>query len=192
MALSCRRSSAHSARCGAFFDDSPRPPPRRAPQVYRSGFATTQAAYDAVQARLWAALSSLEAALAGRRFLCGARFTRADLFLFPTAARFDAVYTGIFKCSARRWADHPRLQAWLLDCAALPLPGGGALADTVDVDDCRRSYYAQLFPLNPGGIVPSGPTAAALGLGPAAAGGAAGADPGDVFHDRAVAAGAGG
>ena len=82
----------------------------------------------------------------------------------------------IFKCSARRWSDFPNLHAWLLDCAALPLPvshrsggsggggGGGTLVDTVDVDDCRRSYFTQLFPLNPGGIVASGPTAVQLGL----------------------------
>jgi putative glutathione S-transferase len=91
-----------------------------------------------------------------------------------------------------RPARPPPAARWSVQGSKKGLPGGGALADTVDVDDCRRSYYAQLFPLNPGGIVPSGPTAAALGLGPAAAGGAAGADPGDVFHDRAVAAGAGG
>lgn len=36
--------------------------------------------------------------------------------------------------------------------------------DCFDLDDARRSYFQQLFPLNPGGIVPSGPTAADLGL----------------------------
>ena len=57
------------------------------------------------------------------------------------------------------------------------LPG---VAKTVDVDGYRSSYFGQLFPLNPGGIVPIGPTAKDLGLG---------TDPGrgsvdreDVFH----------
>lgn len=36
--------------------------------------------------------------------------------------------------------------------------------DTVDIDACRVSYYTNLFPLNPGGIIPSGPTAADLQL----------------------------
>lgn len=38
------------------------------------------------------------------------------------------------------------------------------VSDTFNVDDARRSYFGQLFPLNPGGIIPSGPTAADLGL----------------------------
>ena len=36
---------------------------------------------------------------------------------------------------------------------------------TVDVDGYRTSYFGQLFPLNPGGIVPTGPTERDLGLG---------------------------
>lgn len=32
------------------------------------------------------------------------------------------------------------------------------IKDTFDVDDSRRSYFSSLFPLNPGGIVPAGPT----------------------------------
>jgi putative glutathione S-transferase len=154
--------------------------------VYKSGFATTQAAYDAAQRELWAALDALEATLTQRRFLCGDRFTRADLFLFPTAARFDAAYATLFKCSARRWADFPSLAAWLRDCAQLPLPGGGVLGDTVDVDDCRRSYFAQLFPLNPGGIVPWGPSAASLGWDASAGRGPQQAQ--QVFHARSVGA----
>ncbi|KAL4536064.1 hypothetical protein Ndes2437B_g05500 [Nannochloris sp. 'desiccata'] len=138
--------------------------------VYKSGFATTQDAYDTAQHALWSTLEELNTLLGSRRFLTGEYFTEADLRLFPTAVRFDAVYSVVFKCSARRWSDFPNLHAWLIDCAALPLPinadgsGGGTLADTVDVDDCRRSYYTQLFPLNPGGIVASGPTAVQLGL----------------------------
>ncbi len=43
------------------------------------------------------------------------RFTEADLRLFPTLVRFDAVYSQIFKCSRRRVADYPNLSAWLRD-----------------------------------------------------------------------------
>lgn len=42
--------------------------------------------------------------------MCGERFTEADLRLFPTIVRFDAVYATLFKCSRRRIADYPYLQ----------------------------------------------------------------------------------
>jgi hypothetical protein len=32
---------------------------------------------------------------------------------------------------------------------------------TFSVDEARRSYFGQLFPLNPGGIIPAGPTSQA-------------------------------
>lgn len=39
------------------------------------------------------------------------------------------------------------------------------VTDTYDVDAARQSYYGQLFPLNPSGIIPTGPSAADLRLG---------------------------
>jgi putative glutathione S-transferase len=134
--------------------------------VYKCGFATSQGAYDEAERRLMETLIDLDSHLAVQRFLCSDRyFTEADLRLLPTAVRFDAVYTTLFKCCRRRWKDFPHLQAWLLDCLSLPLPGGGTVMDTVDLDECRRSYYSQLFPLNPGNIIPSGPTAEELQFG---------------------------
>lgn len=38
------------------------------------------------------------------------------------------------------------------------------VSETVDVDAARHSYFTNLFPLNPSGIVPAGPTAQDLGL----------------------------
>ncbi|CAN0553600.1 unnamed protein product, partial [Ectocarpus sp. 8 AP-2014] len=55
--------------------------------------------------------------------------------------------------------DYPALYAWLRDVYQLP-----GVAETIDIDGCRRSYFAQLFPLNPGGIVPIGPSVEDLGL----------------------------
>lgn len=46
-----------------------------------------------------------------QRFVCGERFTEADLRLFPTVVRFDAVYAVLFKCCRRRIAEYPHLQA---------------------------------------------------------------------------------
>lgn len=133
--------------------------------VYRCGFATTQAAYDAASSQLHAALEKIDGILAGSRFLIGDRFTEADLCLFPTIARFDATYSGLFRCGRRRVADYQHLQGWMRDVHQIKVPGGGMqVCDAFDVDEARRSYYSNLFPLNPSGIVPSGPTAADLRL----------------------------
>jgi glutathionyl-hydroquinone reductase len=52
----------------------------------------------------------------------------------------------------------------LCACAQLCIPTPGRTQDCIDLDEARRSYFSQLFPLNPGAIVPSGPTAADLEL----------------------------
>jgi putative glutathione S-transferase len=126
--------------------------------VYKCGFSTSQEAYDESFLALRQTLEELDELLAGSRFLIpGDRFTDADLRVFATIARFDAVYASLFKC-VMRVSEYPNVQRWFLECARIRIPGGGRLWDTVDVDDCRRSYYGQLFPLNPGGIVPMRPT----------------------------------
>ncbi|KAI8473027.1 MAG: putative glutathione S-transferase [Monoraphidium minutum] len=152
--------------------------------VYRCGFATSQAAYDRAAAELHGALARADAILADSRFLAGDRFTEADLRLFPTVVRFDAVYAAIFRAGQRRVADYPHLEAWMRDVHQI------RVADTVDVDECRRSYYTNLFPLNPSGIIPSGPTAADLRLD--APHGRGGGSLEEVFHLRQAAAVAGG
>ncbi len=126
--------------------------------VYKCGFSTSQEAYGESFEVLRHTLDELDKLLATNRFLIpGDRFTDADLRVFATVSRFDAVYASLFKC-VMRVRDYPNIQRWFLECANLPIPGGGRLCDTVDVDDCRRSYYGQLFPLNPGGIIPQGPS----------------------------------
>lgn len=142
--------------------------------VYRCGFATTQAAYDEAQAELWGAMDVMEGRLAASRFLHGDRFTESDLILFPTVLRMDVAYGPLFKCNRRRifgagvkapYGDYPNLAAWARDIYQLALPVSMmSVRDTVDLDGCRRSYFGNLFPLNPSGIVPSGPTAADLRL----------------------------
>ena len=79
----------------------------------------------APQTKLFDALDRLEARLQGSRFLMGDRFSQADLWLFPTVCRFDAVYSGIFRCSRRIIrADYPHIEAWMRDVWQLEVPGG--------------------------------------------------------------------
>ncbi|KAK9868292.1 hypothetical protein WJX84_005861 [Apatococcus fuscideae] len=133
--------------------------------VYKSGFATSQAAYERAQKDLWSWLDLLEGKLGENRFLTGSRFTLADLQLFPTIVRFDAMYATLFKCSRKRIQDYPNLQGWLRDVYQFQTnPDGMQVCDTINIDDARRSYFGSLFPLNAGGIVPTGPTLADLRL----------------------------
>ena len=120
--------------------------------VYRAGFATTQATYDEAFRILFAALDELEARLATRRYLFGARIVEADWRLFCTLVRFDAVYHGHFKCNLRRIVDYPNLQGYLMDLYQQP-----GIAGTVNFDHIKRHYYYTHDDINPTRIVPLGP-----------------------------------
>ncbi len=120
--------------------------------VYRCGFAQTQAAYDQAVGELFSTLDELDESLADQRYLCGSEITLADVRLFTTLIRFDVAYHGIFKCNRRRIADYSHLSGYLADIYQLP-----GIADTCDMDAVKRDYFGNLFPLNPGGIVPIGP-----------------------------------
>jgi putative glutathione S-transferase len=120
--------------------------------VYRAGFATSQAAYERAVHALFARLDWLEDRLATRRYLVGGRLTEADVRLFTTLARFDAVYVGHFKCNLRRLVDYPALWAYARDLYQHP-----AFGPTVDFDHIKRHYYTTHDQLNPSRIVPAGP-----------------------------------
>lgn len=120
--------------------------------VYKTGFATTQAAYEEAVHPLFATLDWLEERLADRPFLCGDRLTEADIRLFTTLVRFDAVYVGHFKCNIRRIIDYPQLSAHLRRVLAID-----GVAGTVDMTHIKRHYYESHRGINPTGIVPVGP-----------------------------------
>jgi putative glutathione S-transferase len=120
--------------------------------VYRAGFATSQAKYDAAVEALFARLDWLEARLAGQRHLVGTQLTEADVRLFTTLARFDAVYVGHFKCNLRRLVDYPNLWGYARDLYQRP-----GFGETVSFDHIKRHYYMTHDRLNPTRIVPRGP-----------------------------------
>ncbi|MGK7873039.1 MAG: glutathione S-transferase family protein [Xenococcaceae cyanobacterium] len=125
--------------------------------VYRCGFAQTQEAYDQACEELFTALDEIDAALETSRYLCGNRVTLADVRLFTTLFRFDVVYYGLFKCNRRRISDYKNLGAYLRDLYQLP-----GVAGICSLEDVKRDYYGSLFPLNPSGIIPSGPELTSL------------------------------
>jgi putative glutathione S-transferase len=120
--------------------------------VYECGFAGSQQAYDEAYHRLFAALDWLSERLARQRFLVGDTITEADVRLFTTLARFDAVYHGHFKCNRQKLSELPVLWAYARDL--FQTPGFG---DTTDFLHIKQHYYLVHKDVNPTGILPDGP-----------------------------------
>ena len=120
--------------------------------VYQCGFAGSQEAYDAAYDRLWTALDWLEDRLSQRRYLMGDRITEADVRLFTTLARFDAVYHGHFKCNRNKLTEMPALWGYARD-----LYQTSGFGETIDFDQIKRHYYVVHEDINPNEIVPRGP-----------------------------------
>jgi putative glutathione S-transferase len=120
--------------------------------VYRAGFARSQQAYDAAYDRLFTRLDWLTGRLARQRYLVGTTITEADIRLWTTLVRFDAVYHGHFKCNRHKLTELPVLWAYARDL--FQTPGFG---DTIDIDHIKRHYYVTHADINPTRIVPRGP-----------------------------------
>ena len=120
--------------------------------VYKAGMAGTQAAYEEAFDALFTTMQALDDRLARRRFLLGGRFCEADVRLYPTLARFDAVYYIHFKCDLRRLVDYQHLWGYARDL--FQHPGFG---DTTDFGSIKRHYYQSQDWINPSRIVPKGP-----------------------------------
>ena len=121
--------------------------------VYKAGFATKQEVYEEEVATLFAALDQMEERLAGQDYLVGNRLTEADIRLFTTLVRFDAVYFGHFKCNLKPLTAYPKL--WAYTKRIYQLPG---IAQTVNFDHIKRHYYGSHKTINPTGVIPMGPT----------------------------------
>ena len=121
--------------------------------VYKAGFATKQEVYEEEVAALFEALDQMEERLAGQDYLVGNRLTEADIRLFTTLVRFDAVYFGHFKCNLKPLTAYPKL--WAYTKRIYQLPG---MAQTVNFDHIKRHYYGSHKTINPTGVIPLGPT----------------------------------
>lgn len=120
--------------------------------VYKAGFAGSQESYEKAYDVLFARLDWLSERLAGQRYLVGDTITEADVRLFTTLARFDAVYHGHFKCNRSKLSEMPVLWAYARDL--FQTPGFG---DTIDFGQIKAHYYRVHTDINPSGIVPKGP-----------------------------------
>lgn len=120
--------------------------------VYRSGFAQSQRAHAQAVEQLFDALDRAERLLSGQDYLCGNTLTEADVRLFTTLIRFDAVYHTHFKCNRRQISQYPALHRFMARIYRLP-----GVAGTVCMEQIRFHYYYSHRHINPTGIVPQGP-----------------------------------
>ncbi|WP_171125301.1 MULTISPECIES: glutathione S-transferase family protein [unclassified Ruegeria] len=120
--------------------------------VYKSGFATSQQAYDAAVGPLFETLGWLENRLSTHRYLMGDRVTEADWRLFTTLIRFDPVYHLHFKCNRNRLVDYPNLWAYTRELYQWP-----GVAKTVNMNHIVRHYHYSHDSINPHRIIPVNP-----------------------------------
>lgn len=120
--------------------------------VYRSGFAKSQFAYDEAVTELFESLDRLEVHFATSRYLCGDKFTLADIRLFMTLVRFDEVYVVYFKTNKKQIADYPNIRGYCRDVYQVP-----GLADVIKMDHIKTHYFTSHPTLNHYAIVPAGP-----------------------------------
>src|SRR5690606_17092120 len=120
--------------------------------VYKAGFATDQGPYERAYDALFERLDWLEDHLSRRRYLVGDTITEADVRLWPTLARFDAVYHNHFRCNRNKLTEMPALWAYARDL--FQTPGFG---DTIDFPQIKDHYYLVHTSINPTGVVPKGP-----------------------------------
>ncbi len=121
--------------------------------VYKAGLAATQASYDRAVEAVFTTLDALDERLARRRFLLGDLLTEADVRLYPTLARFDAIYYQMFNCNLRRLTDYHHLWAYARDLYAHP-----GFGETTDLGQIKRHYYQSTEWGSRYGILPIGPT----------------------------------
>jgi putative glutathione S-transferase len=117
--------------------------------VYKTGFATTQTAYDKHVNALFIALEHLDEKLSKQRYLTGNEITEADWRLWVTLVRFDSVYHTHFKCNLKLIEQYSHLYNFMLELYQIP-----NIAKTVNEAHIKRHYYASHLSLNPYGIVP--------------------------------------
>ncbi|KAA0699011.1 glutathione S-transferase family protein [Neorhizobium sp. P12A] len=119
--------------------------------VYRTGFATTQIAYEEAFNDVFTCLDWVEGELEGKSFLFADHPTESDIRLFVTHVRFDVAYNGLFKCNLRRVSDYANISMFCR--RMMDWPG---IAETLNFDHIKHGYYS-IESLNPTRIVPLGP-----------------------------------
>jgi len=141
--------------------------------VYRCGFAATQQAYDRAAQELFEALDHWDSVLEDQRYLAGDHLTEADICMFTTLVRFDAVYHTHFMCNHKLIREYDTLWPYLRDLyqtgvaerserepdgpARSEATHGSGFGGTVNMDHITEHYYTTHPGVSPKRIVPIGP-----------------------------------
>ena len=120
--------------------------------VYKSGFASSQTAYDNAVTTLFGSLDWVEDRLSTSRYLTGDRITEADWRLLTTLLRFDLVYHLHFKCNRKRIIDYQNLWAYTRELFQTP-----GVAEATNFEHIVRHYHYSHESINPHRIIPINP-----------------------------------
>lgn len=127
--------------------------------VYKSGFATTQEAYERAVTTLFSSLDKIESHLSSsltpeKPFYFGSNVTEADIRLFTTIIRFDPVYVQHFKCNIRDIrSGYPAIHRWVRGLY-WDVP---AFQETTDFEHIKFHYTKSHKQINQFSITPVGP-----------------------------------
>ncbi|KAH1572050.1 SPS-sensor component ptr3 [Aspergillus fumigatus] len=125
--------------------------------VYKSGFATTQEAYEKAVTTLFASLDRIEAHLskdANSPYFFGSSITEVDIRLFTTIIRFDPVYVQHFKCNIRDIrSGYPAIHRWVRRLY-WDVP---AFRETTNFEHIKKHYTKSHKQINQFAITPVGP-----------------------------------
>ncbi|KAJ5811656.1 Glutathione S-transferase/chloride channel C-terminal [Penicillium riverlandense] len=128
--------------------------------VYKSGFATTQEAYENAVTTLFSSLDRIETHLAkklssgGAPYYFGDSITEADIRLYTTIIRFDPVYVQHFKCNIRDIrSGFPAIHRWVRHLY-WEVP---AFHETTDFEHIKKHYTKSHKQINQFSITPVGP-----------------------------------
>ncbi|KAL9107422.1 MAG: hypothetical protein Q9227_007706 [Pyrenula ochraceoflavens] len=125
--------------------------------VYKSGFATTEDAYTKAVTQLFKSLDRVEEHLSQpehQPFYWGEQLTEADVRLFTTIIRFDAVYVQHFKCNIRDIrSGYPAIHRWVRNLY-WHVP---AFHETTEFEHIKNHYTKSHKQINQFSITPVGP-----------------------------------
>ena len=119
--------------------------------VYRTGFASSQNAYENGVKNIFLSLEKIEKLLENKNYLFGDTPLETDWRLFTTLIRFDPVYYYHFKCNTKKLKSFKNIQKYINNLSNYP-----KIINTIKLNHIIDHYYLSHLKINPYGIIPIG------------------------------------